>query len=101
MLSPLISEESIKTHGFNDKLLFDCSFNDAPLEDKSALDDCNIFRPTLTNNGLCYSFNGLNPKKVWKDGQVVRSFEKMFSSTHLKEKFGRSGNKFRKEKRMG
>ena len=37
-----------------------------------------LFTPTLTTNGLCYSFNSENYSSVWKESEVTNTFNKLF-----------------------
>ena len=37
-----------------------------------------LFTPTLTTNGLCYSFNGQNYSGIWKESEVTNTFNELF-----------------------
>ena len=37
-----------------------------------------LFTPTLTTNGLCYSFNGEKYSDVWKESEVTNTFNELF-----------------------
>ena len=37
-----------------------------------------LFTPTLTTNGLCYSFNSQNYSGVWKESEVTNTFTELF-----------------------
>ena len=37
-----------------------------------------LFTPTLTTNGLCYSFNSENYSSVWKESEVTNTFNELF-----------------------
>ena len=92
IFSSLNTDDFINKYGFNSNLLLGCTY-DKSLDDMKMTEDnrCNLFRPTLTNRGLCYSFNGLNSNILWNDGNVVQSFKKMFKSNHSMKKFGIAG----------
>ena len=92
IFTSLNTEDFIDEYGFNDNLLLGCTY-DKPLKNMKMTRNnrCNLFKPTLTNNGLCYSFNGLSSNILWNDGKVVQSFERMFKSEHSIRKFGTAG----------
>ena len=95
IFTSLNTEDFIDEYGFNDNLLLGCTY-DKPLKNMKMTRNnrCNLFKPTLTNNGLCYSFNGLSSNILWNDGKVVQSFERMFKSEHSIRKFGTAGKFF-------
>ena len=53
---------------------------------------CTRFKPTITSNGLCYTFNGESLSKMWRPSEVMETFDQIFPSfTTEKETFGGSG----------
>ena len=51
-------------------------------------DDGNeLFTPTLTTNGLCYSFNAENYSSVWKESEVTNTFNELFPHNNTAEFF--------------
>ena len=46
-----------------------------------------LFTPTLTTNGLCYSFNGENYSSVWKESEVTNAFNELFPHNNTAEFF--------------
>ena len=53
---------------------------------------CRQFRPTITSNGLCYTFNGESLSKMWRSSEVMETFDQIFPYvTTEREYFGGSG----------
>ena len=53
---------------------------------------CTQFKPTITSNGLCYTFNGESLSKMWRPSEVTETFDQIFPYfTTNKETFGGSG----------
>ena len=78
-------EKNDKTLGKYDKLVFDCVFQEPLMSHKFDEDEgCTDFFPVLTDNGLCYSFNGIETSKVWKealrDSDLLQSFSSVFGT---------------------
>ena len=46
-----------------------------------------LFTPTLTTNGMCYSFNGQNYSGVWKPSEVTNTFAELFPQKNSTEFF--------------
>ncbi len=46
-----------------------------------------LFTPTLTTNGMCYSFNGQNSSGVWKAAEVTNTFAELFPQKNSTEFF--------------
>jgi hypothetical protein len=46
-----------------------------------------LFTPTLTTNGMCYSFNGQNSSGVWKAAKVTNTFAELFPQKNSIEYF--------------
>jgi hypothetical protein len=46
-----------------------------------------LFTPTLTTNGLCYSFNSEDYSSVWKESEVTNTFNELFPHKNLAEFF--------------
>ena len=80
------SENMVRYHGNYDKLIIDCGFQQPLMSHKFDGDNgCTDFAPVLTDNGLCYSFNGIETSKVWsqalKDSEILQSFSTVFGTT--------------------
>ena len=52
---------------------------------------CDLFRPVLSSNGFCYSFNGQYSSNVWIDSDIHRTFRNLHNDTHTQENFGGAG----------
>ena len=52
---------------------------------------CDLFRPVLSSNGFCYSFNGQYSSNVWIDSDVHRIFRNLHNDIHTQENFGGAG----------
>ena len=46
-----------------------------------------LFTPTLTTNGLCYSFNSDTYSGVWKESEVTNTFNELFPHKNSAEFF--------------
>ena len=46
-----------------------------------------LFTPTLTTNGLCYSFNSEKYSGVWKESEVTNTFNELFPYKNSAEFF--------------
>ena len=80
-------EKNVRVLGKYDKLVFDCVFQEPLMShkfDAHADEGCTDFFPVLTNNGLCYSFNGIETSKFWKkalrDSDLLQSFSSVFGT---------------------
>ena len=83
------SEHSSSKVGQYDKLVMQYAFKQNILTKQQ--DDYNegseFFTPTLTTNGLCYSFNGENYSGVWKESEVTNTFNELFPHNNSAEFF--------------
>ena len=71
-------------------MIIDCAFKENLQRKKHSLNGgCNDFVPSITTNGLCYTFNGQNSSKVWKPSKMMKTFSHLFpSEVESKKKFG-------------
>ena len=54
-------DDFIKTNGYYDKLIIDCAFKEPLMRHKPDMaEGCLDFYHSLTSNGLCYTFNGID-----------------------------------------
>ena len=72
-LSP--KKESYQNRYFYEKLFFGCSYG-KEMNLKTAKGDCHLFQRVLTNNGICFSFNGQKPSNSFNSGKIVETLEK-------------------------
>ena len=64
-----------------DKLIMECDFGHKSLFTKDHFNingGCDLFKPILTTNGHCYTFNAKESSVVWKDAEVINRFKSLF-----------------------
>ena len=76
--------------GTYDKLIIDCAFKKSLQRNKQPSNGgCDIFEPSITTNGLCYTFNGQRSSEIWKPSKMMTAFSHLFQSgAKSKNKFG-------------
>ena len=72
--------------GQYDKLVMQYAFKQNILK-KQQDGGSEMFSPTLTTNGLCYSFNSENYSSVWKESEITNTFNELFPHSNLAEFF--------------
>ena len=81
--------------GHFDKLVLDCAFKQNLLTDRKSIfgmaGSCEMFRPMLTMQGFCHTFNGITLKKVWQSNDMMNAFQDTFRTDHLGEYFQGAG----------
>ena len=83
------SEHSNSKVGLYDKLVMQYAFK-RNIYNKQQHDydgGSELFTPTLTTNGMCYSFNGQNYSGVWKPSEVTNTFAELFPQKNSTEFF--------------
>ena len=89
--------------GLYDKLIMQCGFQkDLSFQKEFNLDGgCDGFQPTLTSNGMCYTFNGERVADIWKPSNITNSFKKIFHQKQQPKEFfrdaGITGGKLKKK----
>ena len=77
--------------GQYDKLVMQYAFKQNILrkhrDDYDADGGSELFTPTLTTNGLCYSFNSENYSSVWKESDITNTFNELFPHNNSAELF--------------
>ena len=63
-----------------------CSFQDE-LSKVSKTEGCRGFRPTITSNGMCYTFNGDSVNKIWRLSEVMQTFNNMFPQGNIQNEY--------------
>ena len=83
------SEDSSSNVGQYDKLVMQYAFKQNILTKQQDNYDggSELFIPTLTTNGLCYSFNVENYSGVWKESEVTNTFTELFPHNNSAEFF--------------
>jgi hypothetical protein len=88
-------DDYVNDKGLFDKLLLQCAFKRNLLKKKHSQSDldggCELFHPTLTSNGFCYTFNGQMPSELFTSSDMLAAFKKVFSTEHSKEFFQGAG----------
>ena len=79
-----------------DKLVVKCSFKEKLGENfdqkTESFGGCTHFNPSLTSNGLCYTFNGLQPSSIWQPSRITRAIEEKTTKDLTLQKFGGVGS---------
>ena len=75
-------DDFVKKSGAYDRIIIDCAFRENLLRKKRPTDDggCADFEPSLTTNGMCYTFNGEHTSELWKASQMMTTFSQLFPS---------------------
>ena len=89
------NQEFVETYGLYDKVIMDCSFQEdltkKIFKDSESQGGCHYFNQSLTNNGLCYSFNALKPSSLWKPSKLIPLLEENARKDDFAHKFGGTG----------
>lgn len=94
-----LNKQTIEKNGLYDRVIMDCSFQGALMDKDADLSGgCQYFDKTLTNKGLCHSFNGLAPSSLWKSSKLIATLEKNFDINHSHYKFSGTGSNQGKKK---
>ena len=84
-----------KGTGIMDKVIIDCAFKeDLQLRKKypEGHGGCNGFHPSLTTNGMCYTFNGKETSELWQSSEIFTTFANLFTLKHKSNNtFGGTG----------
>ena len=95
VFSEIISDDDVtptylgRFYHYYDKLIMECVYQ-TPLmsHDPDIVNACLDFKPILTSNGLCHSFNGIETAKMWFDSEIIQSFNAVFGRfQNLKKQF--------------
>ena len=60
----ILDDKIVRSKGMFDGLFLDCSFQEQFMTEELA-GGCNLFKHSLTSNGLCFSFNSEIPSNIW------------------------------------
>ena len=80
------TENDVRYYGNYDKLIIDCVFQQPLMSHKyDEVEGCTDLLPVLTDNGLCYTFNGIETSKVWSpmltDSEILQTFSTVFGTS--------------------
>ena len=81
-------EDYVKKSGVYNKVIIDCAFREN-LRGKKEPDTnggCKDFEPSLTTNGMCYTFNGKHSSELWKSSEMTTAFADVFPSHRVTNK---------------
>ena len=85
----------VEKYGLCDKCIMTCSFQEdltkKKLKDNESRGGCQYFHQSLTNNGLCYSFNALKPSSIWKTSQLIDLLEENDENDDFDYRYGGTG----------
>ena len=74
------TSNDLSRKGQYDKVIMQCGFREDVSKKKhfNLKGGCDSFHPTLTTNGMCYSFNSENVSNTWKSSNITNTFSNMF-----------------------
>ena len=83
--------EDMSGKGLHDKLIMQCGFREDMSKKKqfNLKGGCDSFHPTLTTNGMCYSFNSEITSNIWKSSNITKSISNIFPWKRSEKKFQR------------
>ena len=88
-------QDFVERYGLYDKFIMGCSFREdlskKNLKDTESRGGCQYFDQSLTNNGLCYSFNALKPSTIWKPSQLIDLLEENVTKAYFDYRYGGTG----------
>ena len=74
-------KDNVKEKGVYDKMIMDCAFKEnLQLKKQPSDGGCEGFEPSITTNGMCYTFNGQHSSKIWKTSNMMTTFSHLFPS---------------------
>ena len=92
MFNQTAKEDFVKQRGLYDQLIIDCAFKESlQRKNEPSTGGCDGFEPTITTNGMCYTFNGHHSNDLWKASKMTSTFSNLFPKVDLIHKtFGGS-----------
>ena len=88
-------QEFVEKYGLYDKFIMTCAFREdltkTKLKDNESRGGCQYFHQSLTNNGLCHSFNSLKPSSIWKTSQLINLLEQNEDNDDFDYRYGGTG----------
>ena len=89
------NQRFVEKYGLYDKFIMGCSFQEdltkKKLTDTGSQGGCQYFHQSLTNNGLCHSFNALKPSSIWKTSQLINLLEENAKKDDFDYRYGGTG----------
>ena len=60
-------------------MIIDCAFKKNLQSKKQPTNGgCDGFEPSITTNGMCYTFNGQHSSEIWNPSNIMTSFSNLF-----------------------
>ena len=91
-----LDPEYIKENGNYNEFIMDCSFTRNMLKKSTKSSElssgCDYFDRTLTNKGVCFSFNAGDQLNAWKTSKITKAFQKFVESNHIDHRFAGAGS---------
>ena len=91
-----LDPEYVNENGVHDEFIMDCSFSRNMLKKSTKLSElsggCEFFDRTLTNKGVCYSFNAGDQLNAWKPSKITKAFHDFVESNHVDHRFAGAGS---------
>ena len=91
-----LDPEYVKENGDNNEFIMDCSFTTNMLKKSTKLSElssgCEYFDRTLTNKGVCYSFNAGDQLNAWKPSKITKVFHDFVETNHVDHRFAGAGS---------
>jgi hypothetical protein len=89
------NQDFVERYGLYDKFIMGCSFREdltrKELKDTESRGGCQHFHQSLTNNGLCYSFNTLKTSSIWKTSQLTDLLDENAEENYFDYRYGGTG----------
>ena len=101
--SHIKGDDFVNRAGVYDKVIIDCAFRENLWRKfPDSIGGCEGFHPSLTTNGICYTFNGKATSELWKSSEITNTFTDLFPSFSRNNKHfggsrtvqGNTGTKF-------
>ena len=82
-------DDFVNRRGVYDKIIIDCTFRENLMRRKlpDSTGGCEGFYPSLTTNGMCYTFNGKETSELWKSSEMITTFANLFPLQSANNKF--------------
>ena len=91
-----LDPEYVKENGDHNEFIMDCSFTRNMLKKSTKLSElsggCDYFDHTLTNKGVCFSFNAGDQLNAWKPSKITKAFHEFVDSDPVDHRFAGAGS---------
>ena len=87
MFNQTLKEDFVSQRGVYDKFIIDCAFKEnLQRKKKPSSGGCDGFEPSITTNGMCYTFNGEHSSDIWKTSEMMTAFFQLFPGQDQRKK---------------